>query len=196
MYLYVAMTRMRLDRFDASRALDRGQSVLVEALWYGIKVAFFLTAIPWPSALKCVLLRLFGAKIGTGVVIKPRVNIHMPWRLEIGNHSWIGEEVFLLNFAKVRIGSHACISQRAFLCTGNHDFRDPEFAFRCGPISVGDGAWVGAGVLVGPGVEIGDEAVVSAGSVVFKTLEGGMVYSGNPAVPKSRRWKEAEQKLG
>lgn len=196
MYLYVAMTRMRLDRFDDSRTLDRGSSVLVEALWYGIKVAFFLTAIPWPSALKCGLLRLFGAKIGTGVVIKPRVNIHMPWRLEIGNHSWIGEEVFLLNFDKVLIGSHACISQRAFLCTGNHNFRNPEFSFCCGPISVGDGAWVGAGVFVGPCVEIGDEAVVCAGSVVLKTLEGGMVYSGNPAIPKGRRWKEAEQKLG
>ena len=186
------MTRMRLDLFDASRTLDRGRSVLVEALWYGIKVAFFLTAIPWPSALKCGLLRLFGAKIGRGVVIKPRVNIHLPWRFEVGSHSWIGEEVFILNFAMVRIGSHACISQRAFLCTGNHDFRDPEFAFRSGPISVGDGAWVGAGVLVAPSVEIGEEAVVGAGSVVLKTLEGGMIYSGNPAIPKGKRWKEME----
>ena len=192
MYLYDAMTRMRLDRFDASRNLDRGRPVFVEALWYVCKMVFFLSAIPWPSGLKRGLLRIFGAKIGTGVVIKPRVNIHLPWRLEVGSHSWIGEEVFILNFASVRIGAHACVSQRAFLCTGNHDFRDPEFAFRSGPISVGDGAWVGAGVFVGPRVDIGDEAVVSAGSVVLKTLEGGMICSGNPAIPKGRRWKEAE----
>ena len=190
------MTRIRLDHFDASRNLDRGRPVFVEGLWYACKMVFFLSAIPWPSWLKRGLLRVFGAKIGAGVVIKPRVNIHMPWRLKVGSHTWIGEEVFLLNFASVRIGAHACVSQRAFLCTGNHDFRDLEFAFRSGPISVGDGAWVGAGVFVAPGVDIGDEAVVSAGSVVLKTLKGGMICSGNPAVPKGRRWKEAEQKLG
>lgn len=187
------MTRIRLDRFDASRNLDRGRSVVFEALWYFCKVVFFLSALPWPSPLKCGLLRFFGARIGRGVVIKPRVNIHMPWRLEIGDHSWIGEEVFILNFAMVRIGSHACVSQRAFLCTGNHDFRDPEFAFRCAPITVGDGAWVGAGVFVAPGVEIGDDAVVVAGSVVYQRLESEMVYSGNPAVAKARRWKDSPQ---
>ena len=186
-----AMTRMRLDLFDASRNLDRGRSVLVEAVWYVCKVIFFLSAVPWPSRLKCALLRFFGAKVGAGVVIKPRVNIHLPWRLEIGDYSWVGEEVFILNFAIVRIGSHACISQRAFLCTGNHDFRDPAFAFRCAPITVGDGAWVGAGVFVAPGVEIGDEAVVSAGSVVYEKLKTGVIYAGNPAIEKARRWKDS-----
>ena len=104
------MTRMRLDRFDASRNLDRGRSSFVEAVWYLCKIVFFLSALPWPSRLKCELLRFFGAQIGEGVVIKPRVNIHFPWRLEIGSHSWIGEEVFILNFALVRIGAHACLS--------------------------------------------------------------------------------------
>ncbi len=184
------MTRMRLDRFDASCNLDRGRSVFVEALWYVCKMVFFLSAIPWPSGLKSGLLRLFGGKIGEGVVIKPRVNIHLPWRLEVGSHSWIGEEVFILNFAPVRIGAHACVSQRAFLCTGNHDFRDPEFAFRSGPIEVGDGSWIGAAVFVAPGVNIGSEAVVSAGSVVSKDLPAGMICSGHPAQPKSARWKD------
>lgn len=190
------MTRMRLDLFDASRNLDRGRSVAFEAVWYVCKVVFFLSALPWPSSLKCALLRFFGATIGAGVVIKPRVNIHLPWRLEIGDHSWIGEEVFILNFAMVRIGAHACVSQRAFLCTGNHDFRDPAFAFRSAPVTVGDGAWVGAGVFVAPGVEIGDETVVAAGSVVHKTLEKGTICSGNPAVPKAKRWKDTEEKVG
>ena len=184
------MTRMRLDRFNASRTLDRGRPVFVEVLWYVCKMAFFLTAIPWPSSLKRGLLRLFGAKIGKGVVIKPRVNIYLPWRLEIGSHSWIGEEVFILNYVTTQIGSNACVSQRAFLCTGNHDFRDPEFAFRGGPISVGDGAWIGAAVFVAPGVEIGDEAVVSVGSVVSKNLPARMICSGNPAQPNGPRWKE------
>jgi putative colanic acid biosynthesis acetyltransferase WcaF len=184
------MTRMRLDLFDASRTLDRGRSVFVEATWYFCKIVFFLSAIPWPSALKRTLLRLFGAKIGEGVVFKPRVNIYLPWRLEIGSHSWIGEEVFILNYAEVRIGSHACVSQRSFLCTGNHDYRDPEFAFLGGPISVCDGAWIGAAVFIAPGVLIGEESVVVAGSVVLKDLPKGMICSGNPAEPKSDRWKD------
>jgi putative colanic acid biosynthesis acetyltransferase WcaF len=124
------------------------------------------------------------------VVNKPRVNVHFPGRLEVGAHSWIGEEVFILNFDPVRIGTQACVSQRAFLCTGNHDFRDEKFSFRSAPISVGDGAGVGASVFVGPGVEIGAEAVVTAGSVVLKSLAAGRICSGNPAVAGSARWKD------
>jgi hypothetical protein len=120
------MTRVRNDLFDGRPDLDRGRSGWVEALWYLLKCAFFLSALPWPAGLKCGLLRRFGAKIGSGVYIKPRVNIHFPWKLEIGDHSWIGEEVFLLNLEPIVIGSHCCISQRAFLCTGNHDFRRPD----------------------------------------------------------------------
>lgn len=184
------MTRMRLDLFDASRNLDRGRPAWFEALWYLVKTIFFLSALPWPSGLKCAMLRSFGAHIGRGVVIKPRVNIYLPWRLEVGDHCWIGEEVFILNYDLVRIGRHACVSQRAFLCTGNHDFRDEKFSFRGASIKVGDGAWLGASAFVGPGVEIGDEAVVTAGAVVLKSLPGGMVCSGNPAEPRSRRWRE------
>jgi putative colanic acid biosynthesis acetyltransferase WcaF len=183
---------MRLDLFDASRNLDRGRAAWFEAAWYLVKIVFFLSALPWPSSLRRVLLRFFGATVGPGVIIKPRVNVHFPWRLEVGEHSWIGEEVFILNFDPVRIGSHACVSQRAFLCTGNHDFRDEKFSFRSAPITVGDGAWVGASVFVGPGVEIGDETVVTAGAVVLKSLLSGMVCSGNPAEPRSRRWKNCK----
>jgi len=148
-----------------------------------------LSAVPWPSSLKRALLRFFGASIGSGVVIKPRVNVHFPWRLKMGAHSWIGEEVFILNFDPVRIGNQACVSQRAFLCTGNHDFRDEKFSFRSAPISIGDGAWVGASVFVGPGVEIGEEAVVTAGSVVLKSLPAARICSGNPAAAGAARWK-------
>jgi putative colanic acid biosynthesis acetyltransferase WcaF len=183
---------MRLDLFDATRNLDRGRPTWFEAVWYLVKIVFFLSALPWPSSLKRMLLRFFGAKIGPGVVIKPRVNVHFPWRLEVGAHSWIGEEVFILNFAAVRIGSQACVSQRVFLCTGNHDFCDEKFSFRCAPILIGDGVWIGASVFVGPGVEVGEDAVATAGSVVVKSIPAGMVCSGNPAGPHSKRWKDSE----
>lgn len=140
-----------------------------------------MSPLPWPSSLKVRLLRAFGAQVGDGVVIKPRVNIHMPWRITIGNHVWLGEEVFILNLAPVQIESHVCISQRAFLCTGNHDYRDPAFRYRNMPITVERGAWVGAQVFVGPGVTVGSECVLSAGAVVTKDTTAGMIYTGNPA---------------
>ncbi len=181
--------KTRLDQFDPTRGLDRGTSKSVEMIWYLLKCVFLLSALPWPSGLKIALLRAFGAKIGCGVVIKPRVNVHFPWKLEVGDHAWIGEEVFILNFEPVHIGANACISQRAFLCTGNHDFRDPAFSYRNAPIMIGDGVWVGASVFVGPGVEIGAETVVAAGSVVTRNLPENAVCSGNPAVERGVRWK-------
>ncbi len=184
------MTRVRNDLFDASVGLQRGRSRVVELAWYFCKMAFFLSAFPWPSSLRVRLLRLFGAKVGRGVVIKPRVNIHLPWKLSVGDHAWIGEEVFLLNFEPIQIGAHACISQRAFLCTGNHDFRDPAMRYRNAPITVGAGAWVGAQALVAPGVTLGVDVVATAGSVILRDLPAGMVCGGNPCEPQKPRWKD------
>lgn len=180
----------RLDQFDSTLGLDRGRGKGVEILWYLTKCLVFLSPLPWPSRWKCVLLRMFGAKIGDGVVIKPRVNIHFPWKLELGDHVWLGEEVFILNFEGVFLGSHVCVSQRAFLCGGNHDFRDPTFPYRNAPITVGQGAWIGAQTFVGPGVEIGEECVVAAGAVVTKSLQKNRIYRGNPAGECGIRWKE------
>jgi putative colanic acid biosynthesis acetyltransferase WcaF len=182
-------TKVRLDLFDAHQGLDRGRSKGVEALWYLVKWALFLTPLPWPSSWKRVVLRGFGAQVGRGVVIKPRVNIHFPWKLSIGDFTWLGEEVFILNFEPVTIGVHCCVSQRVFLCGGNHDYRRPDFPFRNRPITIGDGAWIGAQVFVAPGVVIGNEAVITAGSVVTHSQPAQMVCTGNPCVPVKPRWE-------
>lgn len=184
------LSRIKNDRFDPRQGLDRGRPRWIEALWYLTKCLLFLPAWPVPSRMKCAVLRWFGASIGCGVVIKPRVNIHFPWKLAVGDHAWIGEEVFILNFEPVTIGAHCCISQRAFLCTGNHDFRKAHMPYRNQPIIVEDGGWVGAQVFVSPGVIIGMEAVVTAGSVVTKSQPAKMVCSGNPCVPVKQRWPE------
>jgi putative colanic acid biosynthesis acetyltransferase WcaF len=148
-----------------------------------------LTAFPFPSGLKCKLLRLFGAKVGKNVLIKPRVNIHFPWKLEIGSDVWIGEEVFILNFEKVKIGSNVCISQRAFLCGGNHDYKTPLMPYRNGTITLEDGSWVGAQCFVAPNVTIGVDCVVSACSVVTGDLPENSICTGNPAKAVKERWK-------
>jgi len=181
--------KTRLDRFDPRKGLDRGRSKAVEMAWYLVKCMFLLSPMPWPSSWRTALLRAFGARVGRGVNIKPRVNVHFPWKLEIGDHAWIGEEVFILNFEPVRIGAHACISQRAFLCTGNHDFRDERFSYRNAPITIGEGVWVGAGVFVGPGVEVGAESVIAAGSGATRSLPANAVCAGSPAAPGGPRWR-------
>lgn len=180
--------KVRLDKFDPTQNCSRGRSKLIEAAWYAVKCFFFLSPFPWPSSLKVQILRLFCAEVGSGVVIKPRVNIHFPWKLNIGDHSWIGEEVFILNFEPCIIGAHCCISQRAFLCGGNHDFRSIDFKYRNGPITIADGSWVGAQTFVAPSIKVGEECVITAGSVVTKSLPEKMVCSGNPCQPIKARW--------
>lgn len=184
--------QVRNDLFDSSVGLERGRSKAVEAVWYLVKVSFFLSALPWPSPLKCVLLRLFGAKIGKGVYIKPRVNVHFPWKLQLGDFTWLGEEVWILNFEPVSIGSHCCISQRAFLCGGSHDYRSIDMRYRNAPIVIEDGAWIGAQVFVGPGVRVGKAAVATACSVVTSDLPHGMICSGSPCEPSKPRWSDVD----
>ena len=181
--------QQRLDHFDPTINFNRGSNSAIFIIWYLTKYIFFLSFIPWPSALKATLLRWFGASVGHDIVIKPRVNIHFPWRFSLGNHSWIGEGVEIYNFAPVTVGSHVCLSQQVFLCSGDHDFRDLSFSYRNKPISIGDGVWLQARVFVCPGVSIGRESVVTACSLVKDDLPGNNICSGTPAIPLSFRWK-------
>lgn len=166
---------------------DRGAGTLKEGLWIVVSLLLFRLCPLSFSGLKCTLLRLFGARVGVGVVIKPDVRITFPWKLTIGDHVWIGEEAWLLNLAAIDIESHVCISQRAFLCTGSHDYKSPGFDLIVKPIVVERGAWVGAGAWVGPGVRIGSHAVITALSVATGDLAPFCIYRGNPAALVRRR---------
>jgi len=184
------MSRVRNDLFDSQRGYERGRGIVVFALWQLCKWLFFRTIFPWPSWVKVALLRLFGADVGPGVCLKAQLNIHLPWKLKIGAHAWIGEEVFILNFEPIEIGAHACISQRAFLCGGNHDYRDPAMSYRNAPILIGCGAWVGAQAFIGPGVVVGKDAVVTAGSILTENAPEGMVCSTSSRPSFKARFKD------
>jgi putative colanic acid biosynthesis acetyltransferase WcaF len=181
-------SKVNLAGFNPKIGLDRGTGKVKEISWYFIKMIFFLSAFPYPNSFKKMLLKVFGAQVGNDVVIKPRVNIHFPWKLTIGNNVWIGEEVFLLNFEALTIGDNVCISQRAFLCGGNHDFRLPEMPYRNGPITLMAGSWIGAMVFIAPGVTVGTDSVITAGSVVTSTVESNGIYKGNPLIYIKPRW--------
>lgn len=158
-----------------------------QVCWYLVNATIFFHPIFPFSRLKVSLLRLFGARIGKQVVIKPSVNIKYPWKLVIGDHCWIGENAWIDNLAEVRLGSHVCISQGAYLLTGNHDYRSVRFDLIVQPIVLEDGCWIGAKAIVAPGVHAGDHSVLTAGSVATGNLESSMVYQGNPARPVRER---------
>lgn len=178
---------MTIELKDFGSDFDRGASRLTEALWSIFRLLFFRLPIPLPSSLRCTVLRRFGAKIGVGVVIRSGVNISFPWRLSVGDHVWIGEDVMILSLDRVTIGSNCCISQRAFLCTGSHRFDRPGFDLVTKPIVMGDSSWVAAQVFVAPGVTIGPGSMCVAGSVVLDVVPPGMTVIGNPAQVRQRR---------
>jgi putative colanic acid biosynthesis acetyltransferase WcaF len=167
--------------------LDRGAPRWKEAAWVVCKTLFFLCRLPLPSAFRAGVLRLFGARIGRGLIIRSGVNIVFPWRLIIGEHVWIGEEVLILNLAQVEIGSHTCISQRAFLCAASHNFRDDNFGLKLAPISVGSECWIAAQAFLGPGTSIGNGSMVCAAAMVTGEVPPQSVARGNPATVKSLR---------
>lgn len=181
---------VRLDQFDKKQGLDRGRPFWFEAIWYLVKCAFFLSALPWPNKFKRSLLILFGAKIGKGFVIRPRVNIHMPWKLEVGDHCWIGEDCELLNLESIVLENHVAIAHRVYLATGNHDYTDHRMPYKNAPIKIECGCWVASCAFIGPGVTVGQHCVVGAGSVVTKNVPPWSVVLGNPAaVVKQRELK-------
>jgi putative colanic acid biosynthesis acetyltransferase WcaF len=178
--------RVTLRHYDNSW-YDPGRGIAWRALWQLIGLPVLRSRVLPSSAIRTSLLRLFGARIGQHAVIKPGVVVKYPWHLSIGDDCWIGEDCWIDNLTTVKIGSNVCVSQGAYLCTGNHDWTDPAFGLVIAPIEIRDGAWAGAKCLLMPGVVLGEGAVAAAGSVVSGRVPGYEVYAGNPAVFVKRR---------
>jgi putative colanic acid biosynthesis acetyltransferase WcaF len=157
-----------------------GGSVLASIIWYFVSVVFFKSAFPI-NAVKVLLLKMFRARVGENVIIKPHVNIKYPWRLNIGSHVWIGEHVWIDNLADVCIEDNVCISQGAMLLCGNHDYKKTSFDLIIGNITLKKGSWVGAKSIVCPGIVMGSHAVLTVGSVATKNMSDYTIYQGNPA---------------
>ncbi|NBD18487.1 MAG: colanic acid biosynthesis acetyltransferase WcaF [Cyanobacteria bacterium] len=157
-------------------------SPLLESYW-----------IPF-SALKVRLLIAFGAKVGSQVRIKPGVRIKFPWRLTLGDYVWLGEKAWLDNLAPIIIENHVCVSQGVYLCTGNHDWSDPNFSLITAAITLEEGSWIAAGAIIGPNVTVGRGAVLGLGSVTGKSLAPMTIYAGNPAQPIKQRFSQNSTK--
>lgn len=170
---------VKLETYDVG-SFQRGRPPVIEAIWCLFQVLFLKSFIPG-SVQRRVLLRLFGARIGSGVVIKPGARVKFPWRLEVGDHTWIGEDVWIDNLVSVKIGNNCCLSQGAYLCTGSHDWSQSSFDLIVKPIEIHDDAWIAAKAVVGPGTVVGQGAVLSLGSVATGRLAEWSIYRGIPA---------------
>ena len=146
-------------------------------------LACFLPGTAWRQQ----LLRLFGARVGRGGRIKPRFHLTSPWMLCIGDHCWLGEDVWIDNLDRVVLGDQVCVSQGAYLCTGNHDYRSSRFDLRLGAITVDDQAWIAAKAVLSPGTHVEAYAVVGLGAVVSGVVPAGAIVRGNPAVVVGQR---------
>jgi len=164
-----------------------GRGFIVRTVWHFVNALLLQSPLNPSSQVKIFVLRLFGARIGKGVVLKPSLNVKYPWNLRIGDYSWVGENAWLDSLVSITIGSNCCISQGVYLCTGNHDWSDPAFGLIVKPIVIEDGAWVGARATVLPGVTVKDHSICAAGSVIVKNTNPYTIYSGNPAVAVKTR---------
>ncbi len=150
-------------------------------LWYFANALFLQNPLNPSSMLKIYILKVFGARIGRGVVLKQFINVKYPWNLTIGNNVWVGEKVWLDSLGIISIGDNVVVSQGAYLCTGSHDLSDPSFGLVVKPIEIEDGAWICAQAIILLGVIVASHSVVTAGSILKDNTQPYKIYEGNPA---------------
>jgi putative colanic acid biosynthesis acetyltransferase WcaF len=164
------IAEVRLDRFE--KPCIAGYPWLsTRVIWYLLNYYIFFSSVPIPSVFKRALLRMFGAKVGRGVVIKPRVRIKSPWALTIGEYSWLGEDCWIDNQVGVHIGRHCCVSQGVYICTGSHDYNDVAFRLFGKEVTISDGCWIGARVNVSPGAKLEPMAVIGMGNTITGVVQ-------------------------
>lgn len=159
----------------------RGRSALAVQLWWCVQYFFCNHSPQFMYGWRRFWYRLFGAKIGRKVLIRPSVKCVYPWKLTIGDYSWIGDDVSLYTLGEIEIGANTVISQKCYICTGSHDYESPTFDIFAQKITIGNGVWLASDVFVAPGVTIGSSSVVGARSTVLHDLPGEMICYGNPA---------------
>jgi|SRR5436190_11365 len=176
----------QLDQFKTPQNF-RGRPAWYVQIWWIVEAVLFRTSPQFLYGWRRFLLRSFGAKIGKKVIIRPSVHTQFPWKVSVGDYSWIGDNVMLYSLGNINIGQNVVISQKCYLCTGSHDYKKPEFTIYSKPIIIEDECWLAADVYVAPGIRIGKGTVVGARSSVFKSLPANKICIGTPAAPVKDR---------
>src|SRR5215210_310661 len=179
------------DPIDLKKAgpgnFTRTRSRSVEALWMIVEFLLVSNPLQISSTIRSWALRMFGARIGANVILRPRLRVKFPWNLQVGDNCWIGEGVWIHNQGLVTIEENAVVSQEAFITTGSHDiYRSMDLIIK--PVVIRQGAWVTSRCIVLQGVEVGQNTIVTPGSVVHSSLSPDLLYGGNPAAVIAERW--------
>lgn len=174
--------KQRLDLYSTPQDWNPGAPFFIYFLWFCLGSPILATRWMPGSLWRLLLLRAFGASIGSGCLIKPGLRVKFPWRLKVGNFCWIGEDAWLDNLATITLGDRVCLSQSVYLCTGNHNFRSSRFDLLLGQITIESDVWIAAHSVLAPGTVIGSGAVVALASVVSGSVCSGSIVRGNPAV--------------
>ncbi|MEQ4484285.1 putative colanic acid biosynthesis acetyltransferase [Cohnella silvisoli] len=179
---------IRLDLYN-QEGYSRGRSGITVLLWWFVQGTLFRFSLQPMYRWRGWLLKLFGADIGKGVKIRPTAKITYPWKVKVGEHTWIGDNAELYSLDAITIGHHCVVSQNSYLCTGSHQADDPTFSLVVKPIRIEDGAWIASDVFVYPGVTIGPMAVVAARSTVLHDIPANEVQAGTPAKYVKQRFE-------
>ena len=163
------------------------RSVVLVQLWWIVQATLFAWSPQFFYGWRAFLLRLFGARIGKGIKIRPTARVTLPWKVTLGDYCLIGDDVVLYSLDNIEIGEHTVISQRSYICTGTHDLERVSFDLITQPVKIADQVWIAANVFVAPGVSIGQGCVVGVSSTVFDDLPEGMICYGSPAKPVKPR---------
>jgi putative colanic acid biosynthesis acetyltransferase WcaF len=177
---------VNLQHYDQSW-FDRGRPGWVILLWWLVQAIAFPLTPHFLHAPRIALLKLFGAQIGRGVSIRPTARFTYPWKVTIGDHSWIGDDVVVYSLDRVQIGEHCVISQKSYLCTGSHDLQDLAFGLKTASIAIGNGVWIATDCFIAPGVQIGSNAVIGVRSTVLSHMPNQQVCWGSPCRPRYPR---------
>lgn len=161
----------------------RGKSKWTVQVWWIVDAVFFKCSPQIMYGWRRFLLKAFGAKIGKGVIVRPSAQITYPWKVSIGDYSWIGDDVVLYSLGEIEIGNNTVISQRSYICTGSHHYNSESFEIYAEKITIGHKCWLATDVYVAPSITIGDFTVVGARSSVFSDLPSNKVCVGSPAKP-------------
>lgn len=179
-YLTEAFSRARFSPWTRRERVWR-------ALWMLARATLF--RMSWHNwyGWRRFLLRAFGARVGQHCIIRPSAHVEIPWLLDLGDYSSIGDHAIIYNLGQVTIGKRVTVSQYAHLCAGTHDSTRADMPLLRPGITIGNDAWIATDAFVGPGVNVGDGALLGARASAFKDLAPWMVHVGNPARAIKRR---------
>ena len=175
-----------LKKFKVTKGF-RGRSKVIVQLWWIVENTFFAMSPQFLYGWRRFLLRLFGAQVGRGVLIRSTAKFTYPWKVSIGDYSWIGEQTVFYSLDEIRIGTHVAIAHGVYFNTGLHDYTKKEFTILSKKIIIEDECWITNDVYLAPGIIIEKGSVIGARSSVYKNMPKGWICYGNPAKPIKKR---------